>query len=188
MKIQESLFEKYGMTVGKAIGDFQKLDLVLHELFGTKTDVVEKQIIGRIFVLEETKQRDRNWLLIEDPMLSKVILESVGDYDKKNILNTVLDEPRIISDILNMNNLPQTSGYRKVNALIQSGMLIPHGFVFMYDGKKVTKYKSVFENIVIRMEKNKVIIRVLPTVEAMEKSVVIQLAGSRLQYRSIRYA
>lgn len=188
VKIQEKLFEKHGISIGKAIEDFQKLEFVLQGLYGTKTDVIEKQIIERIFVLEEAKQQNRNWIIIEDPMLSKVILESIGDFDKKNILNSVLDEPRIISDILNMNNLPQTSGYRKVNALIQSGMLIPHSFVFMYDGKKVTKYKSVFENIIIRIEKNKVMVRVLPTAEAMEKSIFMQMAGSRFAYRNIRYA
>lgn len=182
------LSEKYGMNVGKAVEDFQKIDGVLRELFGTRTNLIEKQIIDKIFVLEESKQHDRNWLSIEDPLLSKIILESVGDYDKKNILNSVLDESKIISDILNMNNLPQTSGYRKINALIQNGMLIPYGFVFMYDGKKVTKYKSVFENIVIKMEKNKVMIRALPTVEAIEKSAVMQLACSRFQYGSLRYA
>ncbi|MDE1827454.1 MAG: transcriptional regulator [Thaumarchaeota archaeon] len=179
LKIQDRIFEKYGITISEAVEDFQKLDFALKELFGSKTGIIEKQIINKIVVLEESKRKDRNWFTIEDMALAKVILESVGDYDKKNILNTVLDEPRIISDILNMSNIPQTSGYRKVNALIQNGMLIPHGFVSMYDGKKVTKYKSVFENIVIRIEKNRVIVRVLPTIEAMAKSTIMQLADSR---------
>lgn len=179
LKIQDRIFEKYGITISEAVEDFQKLDFALKELFGSKTDIIEKQIINKIVVLEENKRKDRNWFTIEDMALAKVILESVGDYDKKNILNTVLDEPRIISDILNMSNIPQTSGYRKINALIQNGMLIPHGFVSMYDGKKVTKYKSVFENIVIKIEKNRVIIRVLPTIEALAKSTIMQLADSR---------
>ena len=188
MKNQERHFEKHGISISKAIQDFQKLDSILRGLFGTKTDTVEKQIVAKIFLLEETKHRDKNWLLVEDPLMSKVILESVGDYDKKNILNTVFDESRIISDILNMSKLPQTSGYRKVNSLIQSGMLIPHGFLFMYDGNKLTKYKSVFDNITIRLENNKMIIRVLPTSEAMEKSTIMQLVGSKFTYRPMRYA
>lgn len=175
LKIQDRIFEKYGITISEAIEDFQKLDFALKELFGNKTGIIEKQIINKIVILEERKRKDRNWFTIEDMALVKMILESIGDYDKKNILNTVLDEPRIISDILNMNNIPQTSGYRKVNALIQNGMLIPHGFVSMSDGKRVTKYKSVFENIVIKIEKNRVIVRVLPTIEAMAKSTIMQL-------------
>jgi len=186
-KIQDTIFEKYGITISEAIEDFQKLDFALKELFGSKTNIIEKQIISKIVILEESKRKDRNWITIEDMALAKIILESVGDYDKKNILNTVLDEPRIISDILNMNNIPQTSGYRKVNALIQNGMLIPHGFVSMYDGKKVTKYKSVFENIVIKIEKNRVTIRVLPTIEAMAKSTIMQLVDSRSSHGAQLY-
>ena len=186
-KIQDTIFEKYGITISEAIEDFQKLDFALKELFGSKTNIIEKQIISKIVILEESKRKDRNWITIEDMALAKIILESVGDYDKKNILNTVLDEPRIISDILNMNNIPQTSGYRKVNALIQNGMLIPHGFVSMYDGKKVTKYKSVFENIVIKIEKNRVTIRVLPTIEAMAKSTIMQLVDSRSSHGTQLY-
>ncbi|HKU32693.1 MAG TPA: transcriptional regulator [Candidatus Nitrosotalea sp.] len=184
-KVQDRLFEKYGITVSEATKDFQKLDSILKELFGSKTDVIERQIMRKIVILEESKRKDRNWITIEDMALAKVILESIGDYDKKNILNTVLDEPRIISDILNVSSIPQTSGYRKINALIHDGMLIPYGMVSMYDGKKVTKYKSVFESIVIKIEKNKVTIRVLPTIEAMEKSTIMKLVGSRFQYDNI---
>ena len=185
-KVQDRLFEKYGITVNEATKDFQKLDSILKELFGSKTDVIERQIMRKIVILEESKRKDRNWITIEDSALTKVILESIGDYDKKNILNTVLDEPRIISDILNVSNIPQTSGYRKINSLIHDGMLIPYGMMSMYDGKKVTKYKSVFENIVIKIEKNKVTIRVLPTTEAMEKSTIMKLVGSRFQCDNIR--
>jgi len=129
VKVQDRLFEKYGITVSEAAKDFQKLDSILKELFGSKTNVIERQIIRKIVILEENKRKDKSWITIEDMVLAKVILESIGDYDKKNILNTVLDEPKIISDILNMNNIPQTSGYRKINALIQDGMLIPQGMM-----------------------------------------------------------
>ena len=185
LRIRDVIFEKYGMTISEAIGDFQKFDFALKELYGSKTDVIEKQIIDKIVTFEQSKQNERNWFTVEDAILAKIILESVGDYDKKNILNTVLDEPRVISDILSMNNIPQTSGYRKVNTLIQNGMLIPQGFVSMHDGKKVTKYKSVFESIIIRIEKNKVMVRVLPTREAMAQSTILQLVVEQNHYDKI---
>lgn len=174
-KMQQRVYEKYGMGFNEAIEDFQKLDFILRELFGNGADSIEKKIIDKIVILEESKKQERSWITIEDAPLAKLILESLGDDDTKNILNTVLDEPRIISDILDMNNIPQTSGYRKINALIQNGMLTPQGFVSTHDGKKVTKYKSIFENITINIEKNKVLIRILPTAESLEKSTIMQL-------------
>ncbi|HJT10285.1 MAG TPA: hypothetical protein VJ771_05820, partial [Candidatus Nitrosotalea sp.] len=61
-KVQDRLFEKYGITVSEAAKDFQKLDSVLKELFGSKTDVIERQIIRKIVILEESKRKDRNWI------------------------------------------------------------------------------------------------------------------------------
>ena len=99
-KVEERLFEKYGITLTQSIGDFTKLDTVLREFFGEGAEGLEKQFLENIVTLEETKVQDPNWVAIEDSSLAKLILESFGYEDKKNILNTVLDESRIISEIL----------------------------------------------------------------------------------------
>lgn len=177
-KIQTRILEKHGMEFKEAIEDFPKLDSILREFFGSGAEAIEKQIIDKIVIPEKSKHQERKWITIEDSTLVKLILESIGDEDKKNILNAVIDEPRIISDILEVSNIPQTSGYRKVNGLIQNGMLIPQGFLTTRDGKKVTKYKSVFENISIEIVKNKVFIRVLPSEESIAKSAIMQLVHS----------
>jgi hypothetical protein len=179
-KVERRLFERYGTNLTQSIVDFPKLDSVLREFFGEGAEGLEKQFLDNIVTLEqESKTQNPNWVAIEDPYLSKLILESFGDEDKKNIMNTVLDEPKIISEILEIAQIPQTSGYRKVNSLIEDGMLIVQGHVTTNDGKKVNKYKSIFENIKINIEKNKVIVKVLLAKESIEKSSVIQV----VQYR-----
>ncbi|HEV2193500.1 MAG TPA: transcriptional regulator [Nitrosopumilaceae archaeon] len=152
-KVEDRLFEKYGINLTQAISDFTKLDTVLREFFGEGAEGLEKQFLENIVTLEESKAQNPNWIAIEDPSLAKLILESFGDEDKKNILNTVLDEPRIISEILETAKMPQTSGYRKINSLIDNGLLIVQGHVTTNDGKKVNKYKSIFENVTISIEK-----------------------------------
>ncbi|MGI0069587.1 MAG: transcriptional regulator, partial [Nitrosopumilaceae archaeon] len=174
-KIEQRIFEKHGIPLSQAIQDFKKFDSVLKEFFGSGAIGIEKQILDKIIIMKEIKNKEKNWITIEDPRLTKLLLESFGDEDKKNIINSVIDEPRIISDILELSNIPQTSGYRKVNTLIQNGMLIPHGSAFTHGDKKGTKYKSVFENISIEIEKNRITVRVLPTNESFAKSTVMQL-------------
>ena len=174
-KVEDRLFEKYGINVTQAIEDFTKLDTVLREFFGDGAEGLEKQFLESVVTMEETRTQDPNWIAIEDSSLAKLILESFGDEDKKNILNTVLDEPRIISEILEIANIPQTSGYRKVNSLIDKGLLIVQGYVTTHDGKKVSKYKSIFENVTINIEKNKVVVKVLLAKESIEKSSIIQV-------------
>lgn len=94
-------------------------------------------------------------------------------------MNVVLGESRIISEILEIAKIPQTSGYRKVNALIDNGLLAVNGYVTTHDGKKVSKYKSIFENVTINIEKNKVVVKVLLAKESIEKSSVIQVVQCR---------
>lgn len=178
-KVEDRLFEKYGINLTQAIEDFTKLDNVLREFFGEGADGLEKQFLENVVTLEESKTQNPNWIAIEDPALAKLILESFGDEDKKNILNAVLGESRIISEILETAKIPQTSGYRKINAMIDNGLLTVHGYITTHDGKKVSKYKSIFENVIINIEKNKVIVKVLLAKESIEKSSVIQVVQCR---------
>jgi len=178
-KVEHRLFEKYGINLTQSIEDFTKLDSVLREFFGDGAEGLERQFLENIVTLEEPKSNDPNWVAIEEPSLAKQILEACGDEDKKNILNTVLDEPRIISEILEISQLPQTSGYRKVNSLIDNGLLIVQGHLTTHDGKKVNKYKSIFENVTINIEKNKVLVKVLLAKESIEKSSIIQVVRCR---------
>ena len=178
-KVEDRLFEKYGINLTQSIEDFTKLDVVLREFFGEGAEGLEKQFLENIVTLEKTKTQDPHWVAIEDSSLAKLVLESFGDEDKKNILNTVLDESRIISEILEIAHVPQTSGYRKINSLIDSGLLTVHGYITTHDGKKVNKYKSIFENVTINIEKNKVVVKILLAKESIEKSSVIQVVQRR---------
>lgn len=174
-KISQRLFERYGVGFTQAVEDFKKLDTVLKEFFGSGAEGIEKQIIGKIIVLEKSRQNEKKWFTIKNESLTKIILESLGDEDKKNIINALIGEPKIVSEILDLTNIPQTSGYRKINSLIQNGILIPQGFAIAHDGKKVIKYGSVFENISVSLEKNKVIVKVQPTLESVDSSHIVQM-------------
>lgn len=96
---------------------------------------------------------------IKDKSIISLILHSYADEDKKKILNTTVNRPRIILDIISTCKLPQTSSYRKINSLIKNGMLIPHGEIPRKYGKIVTKYISLFENLEISIEKNDISIK-----------------------------
>lgn len=119
-----------------------------------------KNSILRVPRLDNAKQVEKRWITLEDPNLIEIILKSVGDEDKKNILNAVIDEPHTISEILDISMTPRTSGYRKINALISDGVLISKGHDTTHDGKRVTRYKAVFDNIRILIEKNRVIVKI----------------------------
>jgi hypothetical protein len=181
-KIEQRLFEKHGISLAKAAEEaFPKLDSVLREFFGDGVEGIEKQFLQHMIEIEKTQKENKEWLTIEDKHLTKLILESIGDDDKKNIMNVVLDQSKIISDILETCKIPQTSGYRKINSLIEDGFLIVNGYQVTRDGKRVNKYMPIFKNIRIQIEKNKVLVQVQLTKESISNSVILQLLRGKEQ-------
>jgi hypothetical protein len=174
-KIEQRLIERHGMNLAESIKDFYKFDSVLREFFGAGADSLEAKFLHEIVELEKAENTKTKWITIQDQDLAKVFLESFGDYDKKAILNTVLDKPLIVSDILKTCKIPQTSGYRKINSLIKDGLLIPNGQSVTSDGKKVTKYETLFKNINIEIEKNSVRVKVQMKKNTIENSSILQV-------------
>ena len=174
-KIEQRLVERHGINLVQAIKDFYKFDSVLREFFGAGADGLETKFLRKIVELEKVKDTKTEWITIQDQDLSKIFLESFGDPDKKAILNSVLDKPHIVADILKICKIPQTSGYRKINSLIKNGLLIPNGRTVTNDGKKVTKYETLFKNINIEIEKNSVKVTVQKKQRAVENSSILQI-------------
>jgi hypothetical protein len=70
--------------------------------------------------------------------------------------------------------IPQTSGYRKVNSLIEDGLLIKDGHMISASGRKTDKYKSLFDNVEIDIKNNKVIVNVQFTQNVIDQSPILQ--------------
>ncbi|MCV0393057.1 MAG: hypothetical protein K5790_07185 [Nitrosopumilus sp.] len=153
-KIDDRLFEKFGISLTQAMEEFDKLDLVLREFFGKGADGIERKFFENVFQTKSKKSND-NWYTLSDSAINSIILQTYGDPEKKKILESVSDDAKIIADILKECNLPRTSGYRKINNLIDEGLLSVDGQIIV-DNKKINKYVCVFKNLRINIIKNKV--------------------------------
>ena len=173
-KIEQRLMERHGLALVQAIKDFHKLDSVLSEFFGAGADGLEQKFLQNVIGIEKSKRFNSNWVEIKDPELSKIFLESFADKDKKAILGAVMDKPLIIAKILESSKIPQTSGYRKINFLIDNGLLVSNGFELTHDGKKVKEYESIFENIKVDIVKNNITVKVQLKNTLLKNSTIIQ--------------
>jgi len=173
-KIEQRLMERHGLALVQAIKDFPKLDSVLREFFGAGADGLEQKFLKNVIGIEKSKRFESNWIQIKDPELSKIFLQSVADIDKKAILGAVMDKPLIIAKIIESSKIPQTSGYRKINFLIDNGLLVYNGFELTHDGKKVKKYETIFENIKVDIVKNNVTLKVQLKNTLLNNSSIMQ--------------
>ena len=85
----------------------------------------------------------------------KVIIPAIGDPEKWAIIKTVFDSPKTFKAIIAECNLPNTSSYRKLNQMIEDGLLVKNGFVTSRHGRKAPKYQTSFDDvtIIIKMRK-----------------------------------
>ena len=170
-KIEDRLFEKFGISLTQAMTKFDKLDVVLREFFGRGADGLETKFFESIFQTKTKNSKDK-WYTLYDSRINSIILQAFGDSDKKKILEYVSGTPKIIYDILSDCDLPQTSGYRKINNLIDDGLLLPSGYI-VKDNKKINKYVCVFNNLKINIEKSKITIDVqLSDVDRQESTIL----------------
>lgn len=172
-KIESRVFEKFGISFGQAIEEFEKLDIVLREFFGKGADGIERNIFESVFLTKSQKSKN-NWYTIKDPQITSTILQAFGDPEKKKILELLSDESKIIADIIKKCDLPQTSGYRKINSLIDEGLLVSTEQV-VKENKKINKYISVINNVKINIEKSNVSIELQLNEQQQKDSSVVQV-------------
>lgn len=178
-KIEERLMERHGLGLVQAIKNFNKFDSVLREFFGAGADGLEQKFLQKIVNVENSKQSDSNWIHMKDPELSKIFLDSFADQDKKAILGSVMDDSLIIAKILENCKIPQTSGYRKINFLINAGLLVVNGFELAHDGKKVKKYETIFDNVKVDIIKNDIAVKVQLKRSLLSESSILQTVQLR---------
>lgn len=160
-KIKSRLSEKFGIGVYESLSQFSKFDIVLREFFGKGADSIERKCFESILLLDSKSMKNNDmYITIKNTDLSMLFLETFGDEMKKNMINCVTDKSMTIYEILRKCDIPQTSGYRKIKQLIENNFLTIQGYGTSSDGKKIPKYTSVFENIKIDIEKNKVLVSV----------------------------
>ncbi len=173
-KIEQRLMERHGLGLVQSIKNFNKFDSVLREFFGAGADGLEQEFLKNIVNIEKTKLSSPDWLQIKDAELSKIFLESFADQDKKAIITAVMDESLIISKILEKCKIPQTSGYRKINLMINSGLLVANGFEEASDGKKIKKYETIFNNVKVDLVKSHIAVKIQLKHSLLRESSIFQ--------------
>jgi len=163
--IKKRLFEKYGISLYKAVNEeYDKLSDILKENFaGGGARNIEKQFLAAVINLHKqtttTKLKEQ---IIDDNKLVQQIMKCIGDKDMMLIINDVMSKSKLVSEILKSCKLPQTSGYRKINKLVDLGLLIISGYDIGMDGRHMFKYTTSFESIGVFMEKGKSKVKVKP--------------------------
>ena len=172
-RIMLKLFNKHGLSIKQSIEDFPKLHQVLEEFLGTKTLQFEKKCISKI--IEFTKQKNGSVILtIKDLELEELILKILGDIESRIIIEKTLKKPLMISEIISDGKLSKTSGYRKINSLIQEGIIIKSGYKMTEKKRAIDKLGTLCDSFEIRVDKDKYTVKLHVSQKIFESSTTIK--------------
>ena len=174
LTIEKRLEERWRITVSDAIQDFTKFDAILREIFGSGADAIEYDILNEIFSLQSSK-RGASLISIENADLSKSILATYGDPEKRLILNFVFNTPAPILDILEKCDIPKSTGYRVISEMLDDGFLTDSGFSITSDGKRVNKYTSLFSEVKIDIKLDVLTVQVMLKDDLLTESNLVKV-------------
>ena len=170
-KVERELFLEHGMSIKLSIEHFHKFLTALKKNSSIDTNRFEKDCISK--VLKVKIKNDKFLVTIIHQHLRDLILELFGEIETRKIISTLLEKEYTIPQILKESKIPKTSGYRKIENLIFNGLIIESGKI-LSESKKISKLQCIFEEINLKIKKDKIEIIGVVNKKMFEKSTSIK--------------
>lgn len=169
----EQQLQDHGMRVTDMFYRFPEMKRSLFH-FTNELKIIEDNILKNFLVIEQDPETSEIWLVIKNQHLTELILKSFADEEKKAIMDLIRDTPETIPKILELCKIPNTSGYRKMNQLIDEKMVVTTGLAETFEGKRAILYKSIIQKMQILINANEIIAKILVDQETLDSSEIIQ--------------
>ena len=86
----------------------------------------------------------------------RVVLIALGDNEMRKILDSTMNHPKSINEILKDTNITHSTGFRKIKWLLKEGLIILDKIIITPDGKKFGLYHSTLKAVGVKYEDNNV--------------------------------
>ena len=166
-KVERELFLEHGMSIKLSIEHFEKFINVFKKNSNININKFEKDCINKIIKIR--KKDDKYLVSVIDSELVNSIFEFLGDFESRKIISILLENEYTIPQILKESKIPKTSGYRKIEDLLISGVLIETGKI-LSESKKISKIRCIFQEVSINVKEEKITINGIISKKLFEKS------------------
>ena len=172
-ELKLGLFKRYGLSIKQSMEDFSEFDEIFEEVAGIDSQKFEKDCFMEIVNLEYG-EKEVVTLEIKDKLLVEQILNLLGNKETRKIIEETGKKPLLISEILQICKLSQTSGYRKINSLIRNGFLIKSGQKLTDKKRPIGKYSIIWKKINIEIQKEEYGVKMAISKKIIDNSTIIQ--------------
>jgi hypothetical protein len=179
--IDDRLKEKWGIPISQTASNFEKFDDVIHEYFDQGADKLNQIILNKICNIDIQKNGKRQVKITNSKMVDNIL--NFFDRDCYTIFSAVNKNAKTVNDIVSLTRIPITSCYRKTNILIDNGFLIEMGYCIGMYGKRIPKYKTVFDTFYFKIHDKKKTIWLTLNKPISHKSLFIQTMIKNESYK-----
>lgn len=170
-KIERELFLEHGMSIKLASEHFQTLLKIIKKNSELNISEFENECLREIIQVKKIKENYR--ITILDSKLADFIFDMFGDKETRKIIISILKSEHTIPEILRESGVPKTSGYRKIENLLIKGFFIETGKI-LSESKKISKIQCVFQEILMDIKKEKLIVSGIVPKKIFEKSTTMK--------------
>jgi len=101
--------------------------------------------------------------------LKERIISCFSDPECRRIVTTVIAKPKTAVEIEKEIGLPQSTLYRKISELRESGLLMVERYVIRPDGRREALYACPFTEVRFKADQGEIELDVIQTEESLEK-------------------
>jgi hypothetical protein len=121
----------------------------------------ELSLLGELRELQYNKEEfskyfsqvEEGWYEVVNKDLRGLLVKLFSDEISNNILTSLIEKPLTIPQIVERCEAPQTSTYRRINMLIDSGIIREYNFTLTKFGQRVRSWYSIINCVRIEFDK-----------------------------------
>jgi predicted transcriptional regulator len=108
-------------------------------------------------------------MIINSQKLKQAILSALADEEMVKILDCSMYKAVPVNNIIKECSIPHTTAYRKINWLLDKGLLLIDKIEITSDGKKYSLVRSVLKSLLVKYEYNTLVVEAEYNLDAAEK-------------------
>lgn len=108
-------------------------------------------------------------VIIKTDDLKQSILTMLADNEMKQILDATTYTIKSVNDIVLETGISRTTAYRKINWMLEQGLLGVMKIIITDDGKKMSLFQSVVKSIKIHYEYAQIIVEAEKNTDVMSR-------------------
>ena len=102
--------------------------------------------------------------------LRQAILEAISDKEMVKILDCATIRPKSVNAVIKETGISHSTAYRKINWMLEQGLLYVEKIEITEDGKKFSLFKSTLKSINVRYDQGKMNVQVEYNIDVLEKT------------------